>query len=444
MILHSFTKQDLKLRYMFLDLNAYFASVEQQMDPKLRGKPIAVSPVDNDSSCAIAASYEAKKFGVKTGTSIREARSLCPELIVVTAKHALYTRFHKAIVHAVNSVVPVEEVRSIDEMYCRLLGEEREKENAIAIAHKVKGAIHEQVGEVMHCSVGIGPNVFLAKQGTELQKPNGLVAIESSDLPDRLYGMALMDFTGINRRMKARLNAAGIFSAEQLCARSKEELRLAFGSIIGEQWWYKLRGYEIEERVVRHQSLSHSHVMAPEFRSDEGARTVLFRLLMKAAARLRSEGYMARGMSVWVRGKSASWEASTRFTATDDTPTFLQYTSELWNERTFIDPHQAGIVFYDLIKPELITPSLFDNTVQKHKLAVAVDKMNNRFGKNHVYVGSMERARDSAPERVAFLKTDLFVEGRGDHSEYDTLFPWLNDAPEIPELSSRPRGWATV
>ncbi len=429
---------------MFLDLNAYFASVEQQMNPELRGKPIAVSPVENDSSCAIAASYEAKKYGVRTGTSIREARQLCPHLIVVCSKHSLYGRFHKAVVQAVNTVLPVEEVRSIDEMYCRLLGDEREPENAIAIAHKVKEAIHKLVGEVMHCSIGIAPNIFLAKQATKLQKPDGLVVIESKDLPDRLYKMKLMDFTGINRRMNARLNAAGIFTAEQLFSKSKDELRVAFGSVIGEQWWYKLRGYEIDEKITRHQSLSHSHVMSPEFRSDEGARKVLFRLLSKAAARLRSEGFMAQGMSLWVRGKEQSWEDSTRFGATDDTPTFVEYASELWASRKFSEPHQAGIVFYDLIKPELITPSLFDNTVQKHKLALAVDKANNRFGKNSVYVGSMEKAQEAAPERIAFMKTDLFVEGRGDHSDFDHLFPWMNDLPEEPHLQVRQRGWASV
>lgn len=443
MILQSFTKQDLKLRYMFLDLNAYFASVEQQMNPDLRGKPIAVSPVENDSSCAIAASYEAKKYGVRTGTSIREARILCPDLIVVSSKHSLYTRFHKAIVQAVNSVLPVEEVRSIDEMYCRLLGDEREKENAIEIAYKVKNAIYKLVGEVMHCSIGIGPNVFLAKQATKLQKPNGLIVIESKALPERLYGLHLTDFTGINRRMNARLNAAGIFTAEQMYQKSKEELRVAFGSILGEQWWYKLRGYEIDEKITRNQSLSHSHVMSPEFRSDSGARTVLFRLLMKAAARMRNEGFMAKGLSVYIRGKVKSWEASTRFGATDDTPTLIEYVSELWEERDFIEPFQAGIVFHDLIKPELVTPSLFDNTVQKHQLAVAVDKMNGRYGKNRVYVASMEKARDSAPERVAFMKTDLFVEGKGDHSEFDDLFPWMNESPEEAHLKVQHRGWVS-
>src|SRR5688572_25649512 len=193
------------LRYLFLDLNAYFASVEQQENPELRGKPVGVTPVNHDSGTIVAASYEAKKFGVKTGTLVGEAKRLCPDIILCSGSWPAYAAYHKRVIEVCSTVLPVDEVCSIDEMRFRLLGDEREPENAVALAKKIKAALHEYIGECMNCSIGIAPNHFLAKIGTEIQKPNGLVVLEAKDLPQKLYGLKLTDFTGISRRTEIRL-----------------------------------------------------------------------------------------------------------------------------------------------------------------------------------------------------------------------------------------------
>ncbi len=110
------------LRALFVDFNSYFASVEQQEQPALRGRPVVVAPVMTDSTCCIAASHEARRFGVKTGTHIGEARKRCPGLIVVEARPSLYVNYHLKLVELVDSCLPVPEVRSIDEMSCTLRG----------------------------------------------------------------------------------------------------------------------------------------------------------------------------------------------------------------------------------------------------------------------------------------------------------------------------------
>jgi DNA polymerase IV len=135
------------IQWLFLDLNAFFASCEQQEAPALRGKPVIVVQTLTDSAVAIAASYAAKGFGIKTGTIVREARRLCPDVIAVQANH----RLHERILAAVDTCLPVEKVMSIDEMACRLMGTERQVEVARALALKVKRALRDQIGECRCC-----------------------------------------------------------------------------------------------------------------------------------------------------------------------------------------------------------------------------------------------------------------------------------------------------
>ncbi|KXK13248.1 MAG: Nucleotidyltransferase/DNA polymerase involved in DNA repair [Armatimonadetes bacterium OLB18] len=110
---------------MYLDLNAYFASVEQQERPDLRGRPVAVVPMIADTTFVIAASYEAKRFGVSTGTRVGDAKRMCPGLVLTPARGRVYVQYHDRILEAVERILPIERVCSIDEMYFKLLGEER-------------------------------------------------------------------------------------------------------------------------------------------------------------------------------------------------------------------------------------------------------------------------------------------------------------------------------
>jgi DNA polymerase-4 len=325
------------------------------------------------------------------------------------------------VIAACESVLPVEKVCSIDEMRFRLLGEERQPAMAIELARTLKHVIHENVGQYMNCSIGIAPNPFLAKIATEIQKPDGLVVLQADDLPKRLHCLKLTDFTGINRRTAARLNAAGIFSSEQLCLASRQELRSAFASVIGERWWYLLRGYDLEQEENERQSLSHSHVLPPNLRTDQGCREVLLRLLQKASARLRSEKLWTTGMIVSVSAFEKSWSMRVKLPPTQDTITLNEYFQEAWQLRDFVKPRGVGVCFTDLHPAEEVTPSLFDPTADRALLNKAVDRVNQKYGKNTIYLAGMQKVKNSAPERIAFNKTWLFKEGKGDNEWIDTF-----------------------
>src|SRR5580658_4989428 len=144
-----------QVNWLFLDLNSYFASVEQEVRPELRNRPVAVVPSLVNTTCCIAASYEAKARGVKTGTMVKEAKELCPEIIFVEGRHELYTEYHDKIVEAVRTCIPVTAVRSIDEMVCQLIGRERSLLTAMDLGRRIKEAIRRQVGSTLRCSIGL-------------------------------------------------------------------------------------------------------------------------------------------------------------------------------------------------------------------------------------------------------------------------------------------------
>ena len=184
------------LRKLFIDMNAFFASIEQQDDPTLRGRPVAVIPTDAPTTCCIAASYEAKRYGVRTGTPVWQARQLCPSLVFRLARHRRYVLFHQRILDAVETVLPIEKVLSIDEMTCSLGLNERSPQQALALANAIKQAIRTRVGECLTCSIGIAPNTLLAKVAADMRKPHGLTLLTAADLPDLARGAAFLGTGG--------------------------------------------------------------------------------------------------------------------------------------------------------------------------------------------------------------------------------------------------------
>jgi DNA polymerase IV len=204
------------VNWLFVDLNSYFASVEQQDRPELRGKPVGVVPMLADTTCCIAASYEAKAHGVKTGTIVADARRMCPNMIFVEGRHELYVDYHHRIIEAVESCVPVAAVMSIDEMACRLMGRERPLLAALELGRKVKATIREKVGPMLRSSVGLATSRYLAKVASDMEKPDGLVALTLDMLPDALRPLTLRDLPGIGVQTEKRLNEKGIHSMDDL------------------------------------------------------------------------------------------------------------------------------------------------------------------------------------------------------------------------------------
>lgn len=404
------------LRALYVDFNSYFASVEQQLRPELRGRPVAVLPVLAETTCCIAASYEAKRCGVKTGTLVAVARKLCPDIRFVEARPAIYVELHHRLVGAVESCLPVERVLSIDEVACRLTGKDCQREHALALARQVKHVIAERVGRELRSSIGIAPNTFLAKVASDMEKPDGLVVIEDADLPDCLYGLKLRDLCGIGKAMEQRLHRGGIDSVRELCTASKAKLRLAWGSVEGERVHARLRGEELPEPSSQRDSVSHSHVLPPELRTPQAALSVLHRLLQKAAMRLRSYGCIAGAMRVKIKFRSRnSWENQALFEPTSDTLRLLEVMESLWQEFpqiAGIRPLAAAIVLSRLEEQGRQTRALFDAGRPHGRLNAIIDSINLRYGKHTLYFGGAHTALQSAPMRIAFGHIpDLETEG---------------------------------
>ncbi len=397
------------LRWLFLDLNSYFASIEQELHPELRGKPVAVVPVMTNSTCCIAASYEAKSFGVKTGTLVGEAKKLCPEIRLIEARHQLYVEYHHAIVQAVESCLPVAVVMSIDEMACRLIGSEQKLEKATRLAKNIKQAIRDKVGKTLRCSIGLAPNRFLAKVGSDMQKPDGLVVIQTADLPQILHSLKLEDFPGVGPRMHKRLLLHGIQTVEQLCALPKAHLRKVWEGIVGERFWHWLRGDDLVEPPTQKGTVGHSHILPPELRTPDNAYAVAQKLVQKAAMRLRKMNYYAGGLQLWLRlVNDRSWSAKTTMVECQDTLTMLEALHILWEQKPIGKPLGVGATLFGLVPAHLHNLSLFEDP-KRAKLMQAMDAINVKFGADKVYFGGMHHVKHAAPTRIAFTSIpDLF------------------------------------
>lgn len=402
------------LNALYVDFNSYFASVEQQLVPELRGKPVGVLAVMAETTCCIAASYEAKAFGIKTGTSVRDARQLCPDMVFVQARPPVYVEMHHRLIAVVESCTHVERVLSIDEMVCMLTGSQRQRANALKLADKIKTSIVQQVGEHLRCSIGIAPNTFLAKLASNMQKPDGCVVIESEELPERLYPLKLSALNGVGKRMEARLNQQGITSLQQLYALNKQQMRAAWGSVEGERMYDKLRGVEFPLVKNERGSLGHSHVLPPELRTHAGAHSVIHRLLQKACMRMRSYGLLAGAMSLKVKFTNhPTWGVETALSPTDDTLTLTHALESLWqqypNKKNV--PMAVAVQFTRLLDPEETAYDMFTPKRNSQKLNQVLDSLNLKYGKNTLYLGAAHQALNDAPMRIAFNHVpDLDVE----------------------------------
>jgi DNA polymerase-4 len=413
------------VNWLFVDLNSYFASVEQEVRPELRGRPVAVVPMMADTTVCIAASYEAKAFGVKTGTVVGEAKRMCPGLVLVEARHEIYVDYHHRVIEAVESCLPVTAVLSIDEMACRLMGRERPLLAAMELGRRVKARILEKAGPTLRCSVGLATNRYMAKVASDMEKPDGLVALPLDLLPEALRQLTLRDLPGIGAKTEKRLNDKGIRSMEDLLRLDCEQSGEVWGSVWGQRLWHWLQGEDFDMSETEHlKSISHSHVLAPEMRTAEKAYAVAHKLLHKAAMRLRAGGLWASNIGLAIgfavpRGEKTpvsrfgvptrGWKSEVRLSECQDNQTLIAALSRLWASRPagaeFDQPYFIGIHLGELVPDRLHSLNLFDGTEDEQgraRLLKAMDELNNKYGMSTLAPATMLTAFKAAPTRIAF------------------------------------------
>ena len=399
------------LRALAIDFNSFFASVEQQERPELRGKPLIVVPVVAETTGAIAVSIEAKQLGLKRNARVAEARQQIPGIVVLEARPELYIDYHRRLKEVVESLALVKKVQSIDELECELSGVLAEPKRALRLAEEIRARIYEKVGRCLRCSIGIGPNWFLAKLASDIMKPDGLVLLDEADIPKKILGIDLGDFTGIGENMEKRLRAAGIDNVAQLYAADSARLRSIWGSVEGARFHDWLHGGVQEREPVKHSTIGHSAVLPPDKRHPTAALAVLHRLLQKAAMRLRHEGFYAGGLRLSVSYRDdTDWSTDMRFNETQDTLHFTHVLNELWARRPKAHqskaPMQIGVILHQLLASNLHTADLFEAVKEntRTRLLGAVDTLNQTFGKNSVYFGGAHGETAYAPMRIAFTR----------------------------------------
>lgn len=426
------TASEPRIRWLFLDLNSYFASVEQELRPELRNRPIAVVPVMADTTCAIAASYEAKAFGVRTGTQVGDAKRMCPGLEIVEARHELYVEFHNRIVEAVERCVPVAAVMSIDEMAASLIGREQPLLAALDLARRVKESIRQNVGTTLRCSIGLAPNRYLSKIASDMEKPDGLVALTPDILHAALSGLTLRDLPGVGARMEKRLHDCGILTMPQLLALNREQMNDVWGGVNGEKLWHWLRGEDFNDPALEHQkSISQSHVLPPELRTHEGCYAVAHKLLHKAAMRLRKARLWTTNVSLSIKFAvpkgdakrlhnsgipQTGWSHGTTVVECQDNQTLVEALQKLWamrpQEAQYQKPFYVGVWLGNLVPDHLHTLNLFsglESESRRTRLSSTMDALNYKYGIDTLMSASMLLARAAAPTRIAFTSIpDLF------------------------------------
>lgn len=413
-----------ELKWLFFDLNSYFASVEQQDRSELRGKPIAIVPMMTDSTCAIAASYEAKAHGIKTGTKIYDAKKMCPELVCVLACHDLYVEYHHRIMAEVENHIPITKICSVDEAACMLWKGERTFDKATEIARQIKAGLRENLGEHIKCSIGIAPNAFLAKIATDMQKPDGLVVLEPDNYKDKLFAFKLTDLCGIGKNIEKRLNRAGIYTIEEFWNISPKHARMVWGSVGGEKFWYNLHGFDVPDQETQKSVIGHSRVLDPKHRPSDKAYSIAQALTIKACTRLRRYELYARKFSLSVRTlDKRKWADERSFSPMQDNFTVIKALEEMWQcmQRDIgtVKLFKVSILLHDLFEPQDVTLDLFEmvqegNSAKNEGLSQAMDALNKRYGVNTINIGSCPKtsagyvgtkiAFTRVPEQEEFLE----------------------------------------
>lgn len=392
------------LRYLTIDFNSFFASVEQQERPELRGKPVGIVPVLAETTGCVAISIEAKAAGLQRNMRVSEARLACPGLVIVEARPEIYINYKRRLVAVIEAHVPETKVQSIDEVTAKL-GAWLDRKQAEKLAFQIKADITRQVGACMRSSIGIAPTWLLAKVASDMQKPDGLVILDDEDIPGKLLHLKPADIAGIGPNIQRRLEEHGVRTIEKLYATNVHEFRGIWGGVRGEQIWRLLHCEDLPYFEYQEgRSLGHGAVLPPAKRNHHDALASLHRLLQKAAMRLRHSKYFAGAMSVSVDyADDTSWHDEIRLTETQDTLRLTHALNDLWQKRpdkfTRRKPLRIGVHLTQLIDTKLHTPDLFEEHTEqaRGKLFEAVDHLNKVLGKNTVYLGGAHGATKDAP-----------------------------------------------
>ncbi|EYR82447.1 MULTISPECIES: DNA-directed DNA polymerase [unclassified Shinella] len=393
-----------EIERLYLDFDGFFASVEQQADRRLRGRPVGVVPFSGtDRTAVIACSKEAKAQGVKNVMPIAEARRVCPDLILVPQNPDLYRRAHNALLCEIETVIAIDTAKSIDELTCVL--DDSGRRDPELLAARIKAAIADNIGRCITSSIGFAANRQLAKiackAGKDESKRRGsygdaLAIWRPADMPEPLLRVELEEIPGVGSSMAKRLYRNGVYSTPQLYALQPKHMRRIWNNVNGERLWYALHGYDIQAPEQKRGMFGHGRVLPPDSRTIAGAYEISRLLLTKAARRLRRESYYAGGVWLWLSIRDGTWFGKHRLAVVHDDQAILAGLHALWQRVRKDYPRgvtifRIGVTLYDLSPSNERQIDLLDNDDalrrKWEKANSAVDALNTRYSATIVSMG---------------------------------------------------------
>ena len=391
---------------MHIDLNSCFATIEQQANPLLRGKPIAVAAYTTPTGCILAASVEAKRLGIRTGMRVKEGKILYPDLIVLPPDPWKYRNVHlvlrKLISHYTFDYTP----KSIDEFVLNLTDFPVLKEkNMFAVGSEIKKRIKKEIGEWLTVSIGIAPNRFLAKLASGLKKPDGLDEINSKNFLEVYSELSLTDLPYIKMRNAARLNSRGIYTVVDFYRSPLWKLKAAFESINGYYWYLRLRGWEIDDVTFGRRSYGNSYALPKPLTTPKELSPILAKLVTKMGSRLRGAGYCARGVHVALSFRDGSfWHKGVTFEkALFDSRDIYKKAFIILGVCPFEKPvRELAVASFCLMNLDTTQLELFDDIEKRMKVVDAADAVNEHWGDFVVVPARMLGTEGAVPDRIAF------------------------------------------
>jgi len=391
-------------------MNSYFASVEQQANPHLRGKPVGVCAYLSPNGCLIATSIEAKKRGIVTGFRVKEAKKICPEIKLVENEPAKYRTTREKIFSILSDYTDRIEPYSIDEAFLDLTGFIKNLEEAKRIGADIQKRIKQEVGEWLKCKIGLSTTRWLAKFIADVTSADSINIITPKTAPNIYAKCKLTDAWGINYRMQSRLNQLGIFTLNDLKNYPVANILPVLGKP-GYFLWANVNGIEIEEVRIQNErppkSIRHSYCL-PKHNTDTNYHlSILMKLCEKTGRKLREQKLEAKNLSIYwsyVEGGGVYKTFKTNQNLFTTTDIYNQAAKVFLSKKINQKIRMIAVSVTNLI-PLTKQLNLFDDIVSKKNIALAMDNINNKFGEHTISYGQMWGTKNQAEDRIGFRKT---------------------------------------
>jgi DNA polymerase IV len=426
---------------MYVDMNSFFASCEQQENEALRGKPIGVITHPSEYACVIAPSVEAKVYKVKTGMRLPDCRVLCPQMIPVLARPYIYRQYHMKIMEVLNRYCNDIIARSIDEAVMNLTSYQMVYPDPMELARSIKADLALTCGQFVKCSIGIAPNAFLAKLATEIQKPDGLVRITPENIDSYLEKMQLTDLPGIARANEKRLHMIGIKTPLQMRHSSEALLRRAFGGVVGNYWHRRLHFMETDIYQNDYKGMSATRTVSRQQRQNPQALESLFiSLCTRLEQRMVKQKAFCKEINFYVRYHDMpAWDVKIHLNQpTQDAlemRRYIEHRIEVFEkERKYklfnTSVSGMGVSIANFVKGERVQYGLFDNKINQDKARAVLYEIKDMYNKNIVRKASETVQPHEMRDAIGFGSVkDLYIaDGVTDRSTNQYLLQ--DDSPE--------------